>query len=131
MRKQLWSMISASLVLALAMSAMLVAPAESYAARQAGADNKKYAGTWAGTYVSDGGATGPVAFTFILDEKGQLRGGIKFTNEEGEQKADFKSVQFTDGKLKASIESPDGHAQVAIEGKTQGDDMEGTYAVSP
>lgn len=132
MRKQLLSMISASLVLASVVSVVLIAPGKSNAGGQGStSDNKKYAGTWAGTYVSGDGSTGPVSFTFSLDEKGQLRGTVRFTNEQGEQKADFKFVQITDGKLKAAIESPDGQAQVAIEGKTQGSEMEGTYVVSP
>jgi hypothetical protein len=56
---------------------------------------------------------------------------VKWVNQDGEQAADFKSLQIADGKLKGKIEGPDGQVEVAIEGQLQGDKFEGTYAVSP
>jgi hypothetical protein len=55
---------------------------------------------------------------------------VKFTNEDGEQTADFKSLQIADGKMKVKIESPDGQVEVTIEGQFQGDKLEGTYVSS-
>jgi hypothetical protein len=93
-------------------------------------DDKKYAGVWAGSYSVDNGNTEKLSYTFSKDEKGQWRGTVKFVNQDGEQTADFKSLQIADGKMKGKIESPDGQAEVTIEGQFQGDKLEGTYAVS-
>jgi hypothetical protein len=56
---------------------------------------------------------------------------VKWVNPEGEQSADFKSLQIAGGKMKGKIESPDGQVEVTIEGQFQGDNLEGTYAISP
>jgi hypothetical protein len=96
-----------------------------------GSDDKKYVGEWAGSYSADNGNTDKLSFTLNKDEKGQWRGTVKWVNQDGEQAADFKSLQIADGKLKGKIEGPDGQVEVAIEGQLQGDKFEGTYAVSP
>jgi hypothetical protein len=93
--------------------------------------DQKYAGTWAGSYHTDNGATEKLSYTFSKDEKGQWRGTLRFTNQDGEQNAEFKSLQIADGKMKAKIESPDSQVEVTIEGQFQGDQLEGTYSVSP
>jgi hypothetical protein len=94
------------------------------------ADEKKYGGTWSGSYSSNEGAGGSLTFVLSRDEKGQWRGALKFTNQDGEQKADMKSPQIADGKFKTTIEAPGGEVDVIIEGTFQGDKLEGTYVVT-
>jgi hypothetical protein len=90
-------------------------------------DEQKYAGTWVGSYVTEGGTTERLSYVLRKDEKGQWHGTVKFTNQDGEQIADFKTLQIADGKMKGKIEAPD--AEVTIEGQVQGDHLEGTYSV--
>src|SRR5262249_12337810 len=97
----------------------------------AGQDDKKYAGLWTGSYSTDNGNTDKLTYILSQDEKGQWRGTVKFVNQDGEQTAEFKSLQIVDGKMKGKIEGPDGQVEVTIEGQFQGDKCEGTYAVSP
>ena len=106
---------------------------EKAAAGQQGSqsDDKKYVGTWVGTYSTDNGFTEKLSCLLIKDEKGQWRGTIKFTNLAGEHSAEFKSLQIADGKLKGQLESPDGQAETKFEGVFQSDRLEGTYAASP
>jgi hypothetical protein len=96
-----------------------------------GSDDKKYVGEWVSSYSTGNGNTDKLSFTLSKDEKGQWRGAAKWVNQDGEQKADFKSLQIEGGKMKGKIEGPDGQVEVAIEGQFQGDKCEGTYAVSP
>ena len=96
-----------------------------------GSDDKKYVGEWVGSYDDGKGNTDKLSFTLSKDEKGQWRGTAKWINQDGEQTAEFKSLQIADGKMKGKIEGPDGQVEVAIEGQLQGDKFEGTYAVSP
>jgi len=96
-----------------------------------GSDDKKYVGEWVGSYSGGDGSTNKLSYTLSKDEKGQWRGTVKWVNQNGENKADFKSLQIADGKMKGRIDSPDGEVEVAIEGQFQGDKLEGTYAISP
>ncbi|MCI0387291.1 MAG: hypothetical protein MOB07_00760 [Acidobacteria bacterium] len=96
-----------------------------------GSDDQKYVGEWAGTFSSEDGGSNKLSYAFSKDEKGQWRGTVKWVNPQGEQTADFKSLQIADGKMKGKIETPDGQAEVTIEGLFQGDKLEGTYTVSP
>lgn len=96
-----------------------------------GSDDQKYVGEWVGSYITDGGNTNKLSYTLSKDEKGQWRGTVKWIDQDGEHAADFKSLQVADGKMKGKIESPDGQAEVTIEGQFQGDKLEGTYAISP
>ena len=97
----------------------------------AGSDDRKYAGEWVGSYSGGDGSTNKLSYTLSKDEKGQWRGTVKWVNQNGENQADFKSLQIADGKMKGKIEAPNGEVEVAIEGQFQGDKLEGTYAVSP
>src|SRR5262245_10919846 len=97
----------------------------------AGQDDKKYAGLWTGSYSAENGNTEKLTYILSQDEKGQWRGTVKFVNQDGEQTADFKSLQIADGKMKGKIESPDGQVEVTVEGKFDGDTIEGTYSVLP
>jgi hypothetical protein len=94
-------------------------------------DDQKYAGTWTGTYTPENGPSNQLSYNFIKDEKGKWGGKVSYTNQDGEQSADLKSLEFTAGKMTAKIESPDGQVEVSIEGKFDGNTLEGTYAVSP
>jgi len=96
-----------------------------------GSEDKKYVGEWAGSYNDGKGNTGKLSYTLSKDEKGRWGGTVKWINQDGEQTADFKSLQIADGKMKGKIEGPDGEVDVAIEGQFQADKLEGTYAVSP
>jgi hypothetical protein len=96
-----------------------------------GSGDQKYVGEWVGSYSTDGGNTDKLSYNLSKDEKGQWRGVVKWINQDGENTADFKSLQIADGKMKGKIESPDGQMEVAIEGQFQGDKLEGTYAISP
>ena len=105
---------------------------ENHAGQQASqSEDQKYAGTWVGSYSTDGGNTDKLSYIFSRDEKGQWRGTVKFTNQDGEQTAELKSLQIADGKMKAKLDSPDGQVEITIEGQFQGDQLEGTHAVSP
>ena len=101
------------------------------AGQESSTDAKKYIGAWAGSYTADGGTTNKVSFTLKKDDKGQWGGTVKWVNEEGEQTADFKSLQIADGKFKGKVESPDGQVEITIDGHLDGENLEGTYAVSP
>jgi len=96
-----------------------------------GSDDKKYVGEWVGAYEDGKGNTDKLSFNLSKDEKGQWRGTAKWVNQDGEQTADFKSLQIEGGKMKGKIEGPDGQVEFAVEGQLQGDKLEGTYAVSP
>lgn len=121
------------IVFSISMIASALSGAETLAADQQASksEDQKYAGAWVGTYSTDGGNTDKLSYIFSKDEKGQWRGTVKFTNQDGEQTGELKAVQIADGKLKAKLESPDGQAEVTIEGQFQGDQLEGTYSVSP
>jgi len=95
------------------------------------ADDKKYVGEWAGSYSGPDGITDKLSYTLSKDEKGRWRGTVKWVNQNGENKADFKSLEIADGKMKGIIEDPNGQVEVALEGQFQGDKLEGTFAVSP
>jgi len=94
------------------------------------ANDKKYVGEWAGSYSGPDGITDKLSYTLSKDEKGQWRGTVKWINQNGENKADFKSLEIADGKMKGIIEDPNGQVEVAIEGQFQGDKLEGTFAIS-
>jgi hypothetical protein len=112
-------------------SALLAAENLGASGQGRGSEDQKYAGEWVGTYSVDNAYTNKLSYTLSKDEKGQWRGTVKFTNQDGEQTADFKSLQVADGKMKGKIESPDGRVEVTIEGQFQEDKLEGTYAASP
>jgi hypothetical protein len=118
-------------VLILMASSGLLATEGPAAGQQEGkSDDQKYAGVWAGSYTTENGATEKLSFTFSKDEKGQWGGAVRFTNQDGEQKAEFKSLQFADGKMKGKIELADGQIEATVEGQFQGDQLEGAYYLS-
>jgi hypothetical protein len=131
MRSKLFKAPSLIVVLTLMVTSVLPAAGSQAAGGQGGdSDAQKYVGVWTGSYSGPNGDGDRVAFTFSKDEKGQWRGGAKWINGGGEQSADFKSLQIADGKLKGTLESANGEAEIVIEGQFQGDKLEGTYAIS-
>ncbi len=94
-------------------------------------DDQKYTGLWSGSYSNEDGSTGELSYSLSKNEKGEWRGTVKWTNQNGEQTADLKSLLIADGKVKAKIESPSGDAEITIEGQFQGDKLEGWFAISP
>lgn len=113
-------------VILLIVSSFLMSQPASVAGQQR---SQSYDGTWTGTYSNDNGSTGNLSYILSKDEKGQWHGTVKYTNQDGENTAELGSLQIADGKMKAKIQRPD--VEVTIEGKFQGDQFEGTYAVSP
>ena len=93
--------------------------------------NQDIAGTWTGSYTVDGGPSNELSYTIKKGDNDQWVGSLKFANQDGVQTADFKSLQLVDGKLKAKVAGPDGSVEVTLEGELKGDQMEGTYSVSP
>src|SRR5262249_22952866 len=80
-----------------------------------GSGDQKYVGEWVGSYSTDNGNTDKLSYNLSRGEKGQWLGTVKWINSDGEQSADFKSLQIADGKMKGKIESPDGQVEIAIE----------------
>jgi hypothetical protein len=93
--------------------------------------DQKYAGTWSGTYTTGDGNSNVLTFTFTQDEKGKWGGKVKYTNDGGEQSAEFKSLEIADGKMKGKLDMPNGQVEAIIEGKFEGNNFEGTYAIIP
>jgi hypothetical protein len=132
MRSKLFQVVLLIVVLTGTVPSILFAAENLGAGGQgSGSDDQKYVGEWGGSFSDGKGNTGKLSYTLSKDEKGQWRGTVKWVNQDGEHKADFKSLQIADGKMKGKIDSPDGEVEVAIEGQFQGDKLEGTYAVSP
>ncbi len=94
-------------------------------------DDQKYGGLWVGSYSQENGGTGDLSYKLSKDEKGEWQGTVKYTNQNGEQTAKFSALQIADGKMKARLESPSGDAEITIEGQFQGDQLEGSFAISP
>jgi hypothetical protein len=132
MRSNIFKVAVLIVVLAGMVPAVLSA-AENPAAggQESASDAQKYVGMWAGSFTTGNGESNKLSYTLKKDEKGQWGGAVKWVNPEGEQSADFKSLQIAGGKMKGKIESPDGQVEVTIEGQFQGDNLEGTYAISP
>ena len=94
-------------------------------------EDRKYAGTWTGSYNNDNGGTGNLSYVFSKDEKGQWRGTATWTTQEGEKTAELKPLHIADGKMKAKLETGDGQVEVPIEGEFQQSRLEGMYSVLP
>ncbi len=98
---------------------------------QAGAsDDQAYAGKWVGTFGADGGGTGNVAITLGKDDKGEWQGSVKYSNQDGEQSANFKSLQFSGGKFKAKFNNSENSVEITLEGEFKGNEFAGTYSVA-
>jgi hypothetical protein len=93
--------------------------------------DQAYVGTWTGSYSNATGASGKLSVVLGTDEKGGWRCTITYTTDEGDQSGDLRDIQIADGKLTGKLSSPDGEADIAIEGQFKGNVLEGTYAVSP
>lgn len=131
MRSALFQVVLLIVALAGMVPSVLFAAENPGASGQGDGSDKKYVGDWDGSYIAGDGNTGKLSYTLGKDEKGQWRGTVKWTDQDGENTADFKSLQIADGKMKGKIESPDGQAEITIEGQFQGDKLEGAYAISP
>jgi hypothetical protein len=132
MRRKLFRMVLLIVFSILSVPIWLLAAEPSTASEQGSKpEDQKYAGTWVGSYSVDSGSTEKLSYVFSKDEKGQWRGTVKWTNQDGEQAAELKGLQIADGKLKGKVESPDGMVEVTIAGEFHGDQLEGTYSVSP
>jgi hypothetical protein len=99
------------------------------AGKRAPAANRDVSGTWTGSYETDGGS-GELSYFIKKGEKNQWSGSLKFTNQDGVNTAEFKSLQISDGKLNARIVRAEPPVEITIEGVIRGDQMEGTYSVS-
>ena len=112
-------------------SGLLAAENPGAGGQGSGLDDKKYVGEWAGSYSAGEGNTDKISYILSKDGKGQWRGTVKWINQNGENKADFKSLEIADGKMKGKIEDPNGQVEVALEGQYKGDKLEGTFEISP
>lgn len=108
---------------------LLLLPLTVIGEQESGSGDQKYSGLWVGTYKSESGNSGTVSFNFNREAKGEWRGTVKYSNDNGEQTADLKSLLIADGKMNAKIENDSGDAEVRIEGRFQGDQIEGSYAL--
>jgi hypothetical protein len=132
MRSKLFQLLSLTVALTGMVLLALGAAVNPGAGRQGGgSDDQKYAGEWGGSYTTANGDTNKLSYILSRDGKGQWHGKVKWVNQDGENTADFKSLEIADGMMKGKIEGPDGQVEVTIEGQFQGDKLEGTYAVSP
>lgn len=127
-------LLSATLRVVVLMSlvAMGMSAAEKFVAGSGptAGDDQQYAGTWVGTYNSEGGSGGNVTLTLKQDEKAQWHGTVKYTDQDGAQLAELRSLQIAGGKFKAKIDAADPATEVTLEGEFQGAKFEGTYTVS-
>ena len=73
---------------------VLLANEESLAGQASRQDDQKYAGTWAGSYSADNEATESLSYILRKDEKGQWGGTVKYSKQDGEQAAEFKSLEI-------------------------------------
>jgi hypothetical protein len=109
--------------------ATMVPAAEGLGLRGPQGKGGDLAGSWKGSYTQDDGNSGTLGFVFTRAEKRQYRGSIAWSSGEGEQKADLGLIQLIGGKVKCSLESPDGVASITVEGQLSGDQFNGTFAV--
>jgi hypothetical protein len=132
MRRKIFQVALLIVILALMVPSVLPASENPVAGGQSsGSDARKYAGEWVGSFTTEGGETNKLSLSLRMDAKGQWSGAVKWVSPNGEQSADFISLQIAGGKMKGKIESPDGQVDITIEGQFQGDKLEGAYAVSP
>jgi hypothetical protein len=132
MRSKLFKVVLLIVVLTLIIPPALSAAENAGAGGQGSAsDDQKYVGAWSGSFTTDSGSSAKLSYALKKDEKGRWAGSVYWVNQNGENTAEFITLQIADGKMKGMIESPDGQAEITIEGQFQGDKLEGTYAVSP
>jgi len=94
-------------------------------------DDQKYAGTWTGTFSPENGDSGQIKYTFIKDEKGKWNGKVEYTTNHGDQSVDFKLLEIAGGKMKATVDLPNGQVEAFLEGAFAGDNLEGTFTLVP
>ncbi len=94
---------------------------------QSGA-NDKLVGKWAGSWT--GGSSGKFEMSITKDDAGKLTAAMNITPEQGEPSTlQSKSLTHNGDKLTMTCESPDGEAQVILEGAIEGTSLKGTYSV--
>lgn len=108
---------------------LIVGAAAVGAAQSDSSQDQKYSGIWIGSYTVSDGAEGSLTFSFRKEEKGEWRGTVKFTNQDGEHTLELKPLQIAAGKLKAKADLEG--AEIAIEGELREDRLEGKYSVKP
>jgi hypothetical protein len=96
---------------------------------------QNYIGLWGGTWIRENGVPkGTISYALSRDNKGQWRGTVKFKyeNQPEEYKADLQSLQIADGKMKAKFEIVNGKGarEFTVEGKFQGNKLEGSATFS-
>jgi hypothetical protein len=118
MRSKLFHVVLLIIALAGTVPSALVAAGNPGAGGQgAGSGDQKYAGQWVGSYSTGEGNTDKLSYILSKNEMGQWRGTVKWVNQNGENAADFKSLEIADGKMKGKLEDPNGQVEVAIEGQ--------------
>ena len=89
-------------------------------------DIAAFVGSWNGTW--EGGGSGRFDLTIERGGDGQPAGGVSVGTDQGDYTAKFKELSFDGQNMKARYEFPlDGQADVAITGKFDGGNAEGTW----
>lgn len=94
----------------------------------AASDISAFVGTYAGTW--EGGGSGRFDLTIERGSDGQPAGGVSVGTDQGDYTAKFKELSFEGQNMKARYEFPlDTQADVAITGKFDGGNVEGTWSL--
>lgn len=97
-------------------------------AAMAASDIAAFVGTYGGTW--EGGGTGRFDLTIESGSDGQPAGGVSVGTDQGDYTAKFKELSFDGQNMKARYEFPlDAQADVAITGKFDGGNVEGTWSL--
>jgi hypothetical protein len=96
------------------------------AVAMAASDIAAFVGTYGGTW--EGGGSGRFDLTIERGSDGQPAGGVSVGTDQGDYTAKFKELSFDGQNMKARYEFPlDAQADVAITGKFDGGNVEGTW----
>ncbi len=93
-------------------------------------DEEGFAGTWVGTYAGEGGGSGDVTLTISKSTDGAWHANIKYSNQDGDQSAEMREIKISGAKFTGKLTSPDGGAEITLDGEIKEARLEGTYSVS-
>ncbi len=94
------------------------------------AEKSPLVGAWDGTWDSVQGQNG--SFLMTIEEKPDATLGGKMTVSSGGSElysVEMKSIELKDAAFQASYDSPDGQAEILIEGTLAGDKLAGKWKV--
>jgi hypothetical protein len=89
-----------------------------------------YAGTWAGTWRSEDGASGGVEITFEKGTDGKPAGKVKTSGGEVDHSAPFKSLSVDGKKVTGKYDYPlEGGGEITMEGTLDATTAKGTWVL--